>query len=276
MTRILSSVVGVACLGVILLLSACGSAAETTPTPNMVATATSMPPPIASLLDQELLGAPGITSTCDQPPEAQLTCATDGAKPVLTVEVNASTYARWSLRFDAIDTALTGDETLLIKAHHRGTLAPNLYLVERTGRRVAVSLAHYGLQAGDNTLAIPLREIRDEKNEWPVFADVREIQLVFEWADMAGILTLRSMQFRSVWQESVQLEESSEEVAKTLTPTPGFVVAPIADQLPAVTQLTFDPQGDLWASLQNGRIWHYRDQTGDGFYDERLLYATGF
>jgi len=278
-TRIFPSVVRTACFGAILLLSACSRDAEVaaaTPTPIVVATVTTIQPPITSLIDSELLGAPGAAIICDQPPEAQLTCATGGTKPVLTVKINAGTYARWSLRFDAIETPLTGDETLLIKAHHRGNLTPNLYLVERSGRRVAVSLARYGLQEGDNTLAIPLREIRDEENEWPTFADVREIQLVFEWADMAGELALRSVQFHSVWQEPLQLAARSKEVTKKLEPVAGFAIAPIADQLPAVTQLSFDQKGDLWASLQNGRIWHYRDRTGDGVYDERLLYATGF
>lgn len=265
--------------------SACGGDAEGEQAPLASAvTATATPPtsqPLPSpgpvtLIDTELLGMAGVTAACDHPEEAQLTCTAESTKPVLAVQVNASTYARWSVHFDNVTTPLTGDETLYLTARQTGKLTPNLYLVERNGRRAPVSLARYGLQEGDNTLAIPLREIRDDEDRWPAFAEVRELQLVFEWADMRGELTLQSLQFRSVWREAVQLAPRSLELATTLTIENGFTVEPLVDQLREVTQLQFDGQGDLWASLQSGRIWRYQDVNSDGLYDERLLYATGF
>lgn len=277
-------------LCVILVLCACGSAAErvpVTPTPPVmtptpaISRMESEPLPSLSLIDTELLGAPGVITACDQPPEAQLTCTDDrsgsaAATTILTVTVNASTYARWSLRFDNAAPALTGVETLAITAVLTGTLTPNLYLVERGGRRVPVSLARYGLAIGENRLHIPLREIRDEAGEWPTFAEVNEIQLVFEWADMAGVLTVQSLQVRSVWQEAIQLAARSQTLAAQLETPAGFTVAAIADGVREATQLAFDAKGELWISLQTGRIWRYRDRSGDGVYDERLLYAAGF
>lgn len=277
-------------LCVIFALSACGGDAEAErvmATPNVVATPAAARvaggaelQPASSLIDTELLGASGVAAACDQPPEAQLTCIEQSIggevpTPLLAVTVNASTYARWSLRFDEGET-LTGDETLAITAVLTGTLTPNLYLVERGGRRVPVSLARYGLEVGENRLYIPLRELRDEAGEWPTFADVNEIQLVFEWADMAGELALQSLQFRSVWQEPIQLAVRSQALAATLETPVGFAAAAIADGVREATQLYFDPEGNLWVSLQNGRIWRYHDPTSDGVYDERLLYATGF
>lgn len=262
---------------IFLVVSACGRRAEVTPpTPAVTVVATVTQPPLASLIDTELFGAPGVTAACDHPADAQLTCTDETTKPVLAVQSNASTYARWSFHFDRAETSLTGDETLSIAAVQTGTLKPNLYLVERSGRRVLVSLARYGLQAGENHLHIPLREIRDDAGAWPVFADVNEIQLVFEWADMAGELVLHSLQFLSVWRDPMPIAATSQALAAKLTVADGFVVTPIADELRAVTQLQFDGQGDLWASTQDGRIWRYHDANGDGVYDERLLYATGF
>jgi len=271
-----------ACVGIILLITACGRKAEADPPPPMppvITTPTAVASTLAALTDAELLGAPGVTTACDHPPEAHLTCTEQAGAPprsMLTVQVNASTYARWSLRFDRAETALTGDEILSIATVQTGALKPNLYLVERSGRRVPVSLARYGLQVGENHLYIPLREIRDEAGEWPAFADVNEIQLVFEWADMAGELTVQSLQFLSVWQEPIQLAARSRELAANLELPAGFTATAIADSVRETTQLKFDSAGNLWVSLQSGRIWRYHDTTGNGIYDERLLYATGF
>ncbi|MEZ4733998.1 MAG: hypothetical protein R3E79_43450 [Caldilineaceae bacterium] len=233
-----------ACIGIILLTTACGRQPEADSPPPQPTVATP-PPVIASTLspltDAELLGAPGVTTACDHPAEAQLTCtkqATAGVppQPVRTVQVNASTYARWVLRFDGVETALTGDETLAVTAVQTGELKPNLYLVERSGRRIPVSLARYGLRAGENYLHIPLREIRDEAGEWPAFAEVNEIQLVFEWADMAGELTVQSLQFLSVWQEPIQLVARSRELAANLALPTDFAATAIADSVREATQ----------------------------------------
>jgi glucose/arabinose dehydrogenase len=56
----------------------------------------------------------------------------------------------------------------------------------------------------------------------------------------------------------------------------GFGVEAVADNLLALTQIEFTPDGDMLVSLQGGRIWWYRDTNGDGHYDERTLYAHGF
>ncbi|MCE7989996.1 MAG: hypothetical protein DYG89_53300 [Caldilinea sp. CFX5] len=197
-------------------------------------------------------------------------------KPHLDVQVNASAFARWSLLLDPIAKPLTGDETLYLAGQQTGTLSPNLYLVERNGRRTVVSLALFGWQDGDNQLHLPLREIRDKEGAWPNFAEVNGIELVFEWTDMAGTLTLQSLQFQSVWQETVQLTAQSHDRAAALTLAEGFTATALVDQLIEVTQLAFDPQQTLWVSLRPGRIWRYRDTNGDGIYDERLLYAAGF
>lgn len=34
-----------------------------------------------------------------------------------------------------------------------------------------------------------------------------------------------------------------------------------------MTQIEFTPGGDMLVSLQEGRIWRYTDQDGDGQYD---------
>ncbi len=265
----------------LLLIGAAGCGRTTAPptlTPPMLTpptTATVASRPLA-LIDQELLGVPGITALCDSSPNADYRCAQLDRQPQLTVAIDGSLFARWSLRVDQVATPLTGDETLLLQVRSTGKLAPNLYLVEQNGRRVGVNLARYGLRAGEMQLAIPLREIRDEERQWPAFADVNEVQVVFEWAEMAGTLDLLSLQFAGVWTAAVPPTAAADELAATLTVPAGFAVDVLAEGLREVTQLEFAPDGSLWASLQSGRIWRYRDGDGDGRYELRTLYATGF
>ena len=267
-------------LGVFLLLvcAACGRTA-TTPTATSPAPAAPTPTPTSqplALIDQELLGAPGVTAACDSSPNADYRCDQVAGQPQLTLTLDGSLFARWSLRVDQIATPLTGDETLLLQARTMGELTPNLYLVEQNGRRVGISLARYGLREGTTQLAIPLREIRDDQKTWPNFAEVNEVQVVFEWAAMSGTLELLSLQFASVWTAAVPPTTAAAALAAALTVPPGFAVDVLAEELREVTQLEFTPDGTLWASLQNGRIWRYRDGDGDGRYDQRTLYATGF
>ncbi|MEZ4679606.1 MAG: hypothetical protein R2932_35845 [Caldilineaceae bacterium] len=177
---------------------------------------------------------------------------------------------------ETVTTALTGDETLLLHLRRSGNVTPNLYLVERSGRRTAVALARFGLAEGEQVLAIPLREIRDDARQWPNFADVNEIQIVFEWAEMAGTLDLYSLQFASRWQMAVPVATESQALADSLVVHAGFTIRAIADQLRETTQLSVTDDGTLWASTQSGRIWRYTDSDGDGLFDQRLLYATGF
>lgn len=265
----------------LLLLIASTACSRTAVPPTAAApapaapTATPANQPLA-LIDQELLGAPGVTAACDSSPNADYRCDQVAGQPQLTLALDGSLFARWSLRVDQIATPLTGDETLLLQARTAGELTPNLYLVEQNGRRVGISLARYGLRAGATQVAIPLREIRDDQKAWPDFAQVNEIQVVFEWAAMSGTLELLSLQFASVWTAAVPPTAAADALAAALTVPPGFVVDVLAEELREVTQLEFTPDGTLWASLQNGRIWRYRDGDGDGRYEQRTLYATGF
>ena len=43
-----------------------------------------------------------------------------------------------------------------------------------------VPLARYSLVEGEQTVAIPLREVKDKQGAWPDFAAVHELQVVFE------------------------------------------------------------------------------------------------
>ena len=267
----------------LLALTACGRAdepASTTmppaPTVTVAPVAPTSTPFAITLIDSELLGAPGLNASCDHPEGVQFTCTDVSGNPQFDLQVNAGAYARWTLLFDPVAQPLTGDETLYLAGQQTGALSPNLYLVERNGRRTVVSLALFGWQDGDNQLHLPLREIRDKEGAWPNFAEVNGIELVFEWTDMAGTLTLQSLQFLSVWQESVQLTAQSHDRAAALTLTEGFTATALVDQLIEVTQLAFDKEQDLWVSLRPGRIWRYRDTDSDGMYDERLLYGAGF
>ena len=229
-------------------------------------------------IDAELLANDALASNCDGSDDIDFVCTalTNTADTSLTVDITGGAYARWSLRADAVAGPLTGDETLVLHARRTGNITPNLYLVERSGRRVPVSLARFGLVEGEQTVAIPLREIRDEERQWPEFSEVTEIQIVFEWAEMAGELTLHSLQFVSAWETEVPVSVESQSLAAALVVHTGFTVQAIADRLREGTQLEIAADGTLWASTQGGRIWRYRDTDNDGRYDRRLLYASGF
>jgi glucose/arabinose dehydrogenase len=72
------------------------------------------------------------------------------------------------------------------------------------------------------------------------------------------------------------VSEEAVNLAGGLEVPDGFSVTPVAENLPQVTQIDFTTAGDMLVSLQGGRIWRYRDTNGDGRYDERVLFATGF
>lgn len=234
---------------------------------------------LGNLADVELLGRPNLSAQCDHPAGVQLNCQHESTKPLLSVAVGASSYARWSLRFGdqlAADlTALTGAETLYLHVRRAGNLTPNLYLVERDGDRMAVRLGAFGLRDGWSDVHVPLAEIADDEGKRPDFANIVEMQVVFEWADMAGELEIDSLRFESVWREPVTIAEKSVELARGLQLDNGFAAIPIADGLSAVTQIQFTPNGGMLVSLQNGRVWWYTDANRDGQYDERHLYASG-
>lgn len=247
----------------------------TTPAAGEATAAAERVVPIA-LIDTELLTSNGTERACDSAEGVDFSCSDVAGQPQLAVNLDGTGYARWLLRLPAVTMALTGDETLLLHLRRTGSVTPNLYLVEANGRRTWVSLARYGLSEGEHQLAIPLREIRDEADQWPDFAAVNEVQIVFEWAEMAGTLDLLRLEFASIWQEQVDIHAESERLATALTVPAGFQVMAIADDLRAMTQLAFTDEHTLWVTTQNGRIWRYSDSDGDGRYNERLLYATGF
>ena len=235
-----------------------------------------LPPPVA-LVDAELLGARGVSAACDHPPDAEMTCSDETTQPQMAVNVNASTYARWSLKWeDRVSAPLTGDETLALDVHMAGDLRPNLYLVEREGERFPVNLRRFGLREGTQTVHVPLREVKDEDGNTPDFANLGEVQVVFEWSDMAGELAIDRLRFESVWEEPVAVSGAARDLAAGLQVPPGFVVEAVADNLREMTQIQYTPDGDMLVSLQNGRIWWYSDTDGDGVYDTRRFYITGF
>ncbi len=264
-----------------LVLFAGCSGNKKTPTPTVtpiVETPTATPTPLTpvALIDSELLGAPGVQAVCDHPEAAQLTCKDVTTHPQLDVSINASTYARWSMKWNAATKPLTGNETLALRVQSSGKLEPNLYLVEQSGKRISVSLGHYGLVPGSNELHIPLHEIKDKDGNELNYADVNQVQIVFEWANMAGTLALDSLRFDSVWQESVTLSDTARSLAANLLVPTGFAVQPVADNLSQMTQIQFMPDGSMLVSLQGGRVWWYKDSNGDGIYDTRHLYLAGF
>jgi glucose/arabinose dehydrogenase len=229
-----------------------------------------------ALVGSELLGAAGAQATCDHPPEAEFTCANPAGEARMEVNVSTATYARWSLRWGAAATPLTGAETLVMQAQRTGNLAPNLYLVEQGGRRIYVSLERYGLGDAMSELFVPLAEIKDEAGAAPDFGAVTEIQIVFEWADMTGTLALESLRFAPVWEQPLALPEEASALAAGLTLPPGFVVEPAAAELREMTQIQFAGDGSMLVSQQLGRVWRLRDDDHDGRYDRRSLYIAGF
>lgn len=226
-------------------------------------------------MDQELLGASHVEASCDAPPEAGFTCESVESAPQLTVEINAATFARWRLQWQGA-TPLTGDETLTLRLTSSGNLAPNLYLVSSAGQRLGVPLKNFGMGTGARNLHIPLREVRDAQGNRLDFTTVNGLEIVFEWADMQGTLAIESVRIDSVWHESVTVSEEAIALAAALEVPPGFSVTALVDDVPQMTQIDFTDNGDMLVSQQDGRIWRYRDADGDGSYDARVLYATGF
>ena len=269
----------------IALCAACGRSGNAVPEtpPSTATTSNSVANSASSLLDHladvELLGRADLTGRCDHSADVQFTCEHEATQPLLAAEVGASSYARWSLAFGdqlaAAFTPLTGTETLYLHMRRTGNLMPNLYLVERDGDRIAVRLNAFGLRDEWSDVHVPLAEIADGDGNRPDFANIVEVQVVFEWADMAGELEIDSLRFESVWREPVTIGDSSLALAQALQLDNGFAATPIADGLSAITQIQFTPDQDMLVSLQTGRIWWYSDSDGDGVYDERHLYATG-
>ncbi|MCC6455270.1 MAG: hypothetical protein IT328_10035 [Caldilineaceae bacterium] len=245
------------------------------PTPTLVPTLAPPEPALRPLADRELLGAAHVQSACDAPPEAIFICTNVESAPRLEVEISAATFARWRLQWTNA-MPLTGDETVSLRLTSRGKLAPNFYLVTSDGQRLGVPFSTFGMGEGTRTLHVPLREVRDAEGNMVDFATVSGVEIVFEWASMQGTLALESLRIDSVWREPVVVGEEAVALAAALTMPPGFAATPVAQNVPQLTQIDFTDAGEMLVSLQNGRIWRYRDTSGDGSYDERTLYATGF
>lgn len=260
----------------ILLLATCGrDRVADVPTPeNEPTSAVETPMPVAQLLiDRELLGAESFKSECDQQADTSFSCSTLDAQPQLEVDVHAGTYARWALKWSQPFVPLTGHETLRLRATRSGDVKPNLYLIDGSDKRIATRLASAGLKEGSSEIHIPLTEIRDEDGNTPDFSQVKEVQIVFEWADMRGTLMLESLQFDSVWREPVTLPTDSD-IAELTVPS-GFRIEPLVGDVPQITQIDHTSDDDLLVSQQNGRVWWYTDANNDGVHDERRLYASG-
>jgi len=245
------------------------------PTPTMVATITPSPVPPLALLDSELLGVKDVEAACDSAEGAQITCENTDFAPQITVKHDASVWSRWAMRWQNA-APLTGDEVLRLRLTVQGDMYPNLYLVEQEGERLPVELWRFGLAEGTQEIFVPLREVKDVDGNTLDFSKINELQIVFEWADVDGTLDVESVEFLSVWQEPVALDPAAFQMADALGLPPGFVAEPIADDVRENTQIEITPDGDMLVSLQNGRIWWYTDEDGDGVYDSRHLYATGF
>ena len=245
------------------------------PTPTLIATITPSPVPPLALVDAELLGAKDMTAACDHPPEATMTCENEAHAPSINVDHDASTWSRWSMRWQNAPP-LTGDEVLRLRTTVTGDLRPNLYFVEDGGERLHVELRRFGLRDGAQEIHVPLREVKDIDGNTLDFGKINELQVVFEWTDMLGDMDIESVQFLSLWEEPVAIGPHSPEMAEALGLPPGFVAEVVADNLRENTQIEITPDGEMLVSLQNGRIWWYTDQDGDGVYDHRRLYATGF
>ncbi len=248
---------------------------EAPPTPTLIVTVTPTPVPQLVLLDNELLGTKDVTSICDHPDEANMTCADEGSAPQIIVQQDASTWSRWSMRWENAP-ALTGDEVLKLRIDSTGKLRPNLYLVQDDGERLHVELWRFGLKDGVHDIFVPLREVRDPDNNTLDFSKVNEIQIVFEWADMDGVMNIESVKMLSLWEESIAVSDESKQMAEALGLPSGFMAEAIADDLRENTQIEITSNGDMLVSLQNGRTWWLTDTDGDGVYDTRHLYATGF
>lgn len=227
-------------------------------------------------VDANLLTFPDITLLRDGSADAKVRCVTDAGIMRVEAAVNASVFARCSLLLVPEKPAVTGNEILQIHGRCDADVKPNLYLVDSTEARVPVRLGAYGLDESWQTVHIPLREVRSRDGRTPQMDDLRKLELVFEWEDMAGAVELDDLRFASTWVEPVSVSGVATAQAEGLHAPDGFVVDAIAEDLLAMTQIDFTPAGDMLVSLQGGRIWWYTDTDANGAYDQRHLYDSGY
>ncbi len=229
----------------------------------------------SATLDANLLFAQNVAFHCDASEEGALVCDDNAPSYRLEANVSASTYARWSMQLPEDGLELRERDVLALDVRVKGTLLPNLYFVEEDGRRILQRLptsTHSSDTPGATTVYFPLSEIRNEDNIPLNPGALREVQIVFEWADMEGVLEIEAVRFLTSWEEVIDTPLRAEEIVAPA----GFVVEPIAADILSVTQFQVVAEDTLLVSQQNGRIWWYRDLDGDGFYESRQLYASGF
>ncbi|MFN3334316.1 MAG: hypothetical protein ACK47M_17545 [Caldilinea sp.] len=97
-------------------------------------------------------------------------------------------------------------DVLALDVRVKGTLLPNLYFVEEDGRRILQRLptsTHSSDTPGATTVYVPLSEIRNEDNIPLNPGALREVQIVFEWADMEGVLEIEAVRFLTSWEEVI-------------------------------------------------------------------------
>lgn len=262
----------------VLLLASCGADEYPTATPKPPGAppntpATPAPPaPLDTLVGLDLLTAPGVNVQCDSSDGVEMACdSVDGIQRIQAT-LPANGYARWSLNFPVPVRPLAGNEILTLHRQSRGNLRTNLYFVEADGTRTFVPLERFGLDQEWQAIHIPLREFVDGDGNTPNFPAVQEIQLTFEWADMEGEFLFDSLSFDSVWEEQI----GPVAVASEIHVPDGFVIDAIAAGGHNLTQMETPTANSLLVSEQAGRIWWYWDDNGDGFYERRQLYDTGY
>jgi glucose/arabinose dehydrogenase len=222
--------------------------------------------------ESNLLNQAEMIVQCDHTENALVTCLLDELPQRISLEFDASNFARWALQIPDAGIGLTGNEVLAIELSTEGHIDLNLYLVTEDGERILRRLP--GAHDHEDTITVyfPLWELRADTGMWFDAAFLKEIQLVFEWADMVGAVNLHALRFLDVWKEPVEIVDLQDPISAP----EGFTVEVVATNLLALTQIEVISADTLLASTQNGRVWLYRDQDGDGFFEYRQLYVSGF
>ncbi|MEZ4610790.1 MAG: hypothetical protein R2838_11180 [Caldilineaceae bacterium] len=208
-----------------------------------------------------LLDEPGAAQGCDADGGAA-SCAARKVPATIEVTVNAGNFARWSMKFPVPAHATDALRMSCIYATPDG-LSPNLYLVEADGDRIAVSLRRQGLGDAMDDIIIPLAEIKDDEGNRVDAAQVAEVQIVFEWADMAGTMTLETVSLCPCGRKPWPWMTPPSSLAAGLTVPAGFRRHCAGRRSEHHDPDRLHARGEMLVSLQNGRVWWYSDDDGD-------------
>lgn len=231
---------------------------------------------IPTIVDRNLLEIDHLQPVCDQSGSATITCLRDGNIETIATTTNASDFTRWRLSWgQSEEGGLNGSETLHVRLRSQGDLAPRLYLLDGTDRRISTPISFSKTTDGWQDLHMPLAEIQDDEGNLLDYADIRELEFVFEWADMDGEIEIEALQFKSIWSESMTLAEDSQRLADSLILPPDFVALAAVDGFSTMTQIQVIDTETALISQQNGRVWRLRDTNSDQIWDERTLYFSG-